>query len=208
MAAAVLLTAAPSAEAKTLLRKVGIVSASVPGSGYAEYKVIRGRDGVFRGADQLKVPIRLGGKINNSGNAHKIFNAYIVGSGGGKIAVSTMGARPSNAYNLLRGPSKDIAAGPYRATFRKATLGSFAKKAEKLCKDRRSGDLLPLKLTLVVEAGKHAVGHSPSAFLVDQVRTLAATTMNIRVKCHASHGPKTKTGTKAGGKPKGRTSRR
>jgi hypothetical protein len=208
MAAAVLLTAAPAAEAKTLLRKVGIAVANIPGSGYDEYKVVLGRDGVFRGASHLKVPIRIGGKINNSGNAHKIFNAYILGSGGGKIAVSTMGTIPNNAYKLLRSATKDIAGGPYKANFSKGTLGSFATKAERLCKDRRSGGLLPLKLTLVVEAGKHAALHSQSSFVLDQVRTLAATTTNIRIRCVASHGPKTKTSTKAGGKPRGRTSTR
>jgi hypothetical protein len=58
--ATVCAAAVPSAQAETRLRNVGIVSAATPISGIAEYKVIRGNDGVFRASDALQVPIRIG----------------------------------------------------------------------------------------------------------------------------------------------------
>jgi len=51
--------------------------------------------------------------------------------------------------------------------------------------------------------------HRPNVYAADRVRTVAATSIKVRVKCHASHGAKKKTGTaKAGAKPKVRGSNR
>jgi len=65
-----------------------------------------------------------------------------------------------------------------------------------MCRDRRSGDLLPLKLTMVVDAGRQAVGHPANTYGVDRVRKVVSTTVNVRIRCVGSHGPKTSTGTR------------
>jgi hypothetical protein len=119
-----------------------------------------------------------------------------VGSASGKPVFPLPGATPSHAYKLLRSPTRTIATGDFTATLHKATLGNFATAAEKRCKDRRSGDLLPLKLTMVVDAGRHAAGHPDNYFQEDRVRTFASVKINVRVRCHAAHGPKTSTSTR------------
>jgi hypothetical protein len=204
--ATVLAAAGPAAHAKTLLRDVWIG----PGSaGNPEYKVVRGNDGVFRASGSLKVLVRAGGKINNPGNSHKIYDAYLVGQASGKPVLPHQSfERPSRAYKLLRSPTKSFSIGT-RITLSKATLGNFTAAAEKRCKQRRSGELLPLKLTMVVDAGKHAAGHRANVYAVDRVRTVAGTSIKVRVRCHASHGAKKSTGTaKSGAKPKTRGSNR
>jgi hypothetical protein len=190
--AAITLLAA-SAQAETRLRDVSIAYGA---GGYMQYKVKRGNDGVFRATEGMRIALRVRGKINNTGNAHKIFDAYFVGSASGKPVFPLPGMTPSHAYRLLRSPTKSIAAGPFTATVRPATLGNFRQAAEKRCRDRRSGDLLPLKLTMVVDAGRQAVTHRPNTYGVDRVRKVVSTTINVRIRCVASHGPKTSTRTR------------
>lgn len=187
---------AASAQAETRLRDVAITAVAAPAYGYPEYKVVRGNDLVFRATGDLKLPLKVGGKLNNSGNAHMIFDAYFVGSSSGKPVFPVPGGTPPHAYKLLRSPTKSIAAGPFTATIRPATLGNFRSAAEKMCRDRRSGDLLPLKLTMVVDAGRQAVGHPANTYGADRVRKVVSTTINVRIRCVGSHGPKTSTRTR------------
>jgi len=52
---------------------------------------------------------------------------------------------------------------------------------------------------MVVDAGRHATMHPANTYQADRVRKVVGTTIHVRVKCHASHGPKTSTDTRGSG---------